>query len=320
MKVKLISYTDVTVPTPPYKKSTKSGIVEDEKGKRQLVRIEDEHYNILKVGMKGRIEKRVTDFGEFNFFVPEIKGKKEVSKVALITGATRGIGKAIALELARKGFNIVINDLELPDEGAEAINEIKKGGREAIFIKADISKYEEVEKMVKDAVEKLGRMDVLVNNAGINIDRLLINMTPEQWQKVIDVDLTGTYNCTKAVLPHMMQQGGGRIVNVSSMSALDGTIGQANYAAAKGGVVSFTKTVAMEYAQYNILCNAIAPGCIKTRMTDAMPPGMLRERVSQIPLGRRGEPEEVAKLVAFLATEGNYITGQLINISAGEYI
>jgi len=319
MKVKLISYTDVTVPTPPYKKSTKSGIVEDEKGKRQLVRIEDEHYNILKVGMGGRIEKRVTDFGEFNFFVPETKEKKEV-KVALITGATRGIGKAIALELARKGFNIVINDLELQDEGAEAINEIKKGGREAIFIKADISKYEEVEKMVKDAVEKLGRMDVLVNNAGINIDRLLINMTPEQWQKVIDVDLTGTYNCTKAVLPHMMQQGGGRIVNVSSMSALDGTMGQANYAAAKGGVVSFTKTVAMEYAQYNILCNAIAPGCIKTRMTDAMPPGMLRERVSQIPLGRRGEPEEVAKLVAFLVTEGNYITGQLINISAGEYI
>ncbi len=320
MKVKLISYTDVTVPTPPYKKSTKSGIVEDEKGKRQLVRIEDEHYNILKVGMGGRIEKRVTDFGEFNFFVPEIKEKKEVSKVALITGATRGIGKAIALELARKGFNIVINDLELPDEGAEAINEIKKGGREAIFIKADISKYEEVEKMVKDAVGKFGRMDVLVNNAGINIDRLLINMTPEQWQKVIDVDLTGTYNCTKAVLPHMMQQGGGRIVNVSSMSALDGTMGQANYAAAKGGVVSFTKTVAMEYAQYNILCNAIAPGCIKTRMTDAMPPGMLRERVSQIPLGRRGEPEEVAKLVAFLVTEGSYITGQLINISAGEYV
>lgn len=320
MKAKLISYTDVTVPTPPYKKSTKSGIVEDEKGKRQLVRIEDEHYNILKVGMEGRIEKRVTDFGEFNFFVPEIKEKKEVSKVALITGATRGIGKAIALELARKGFNIVINDLELPDEGAEAINEIKKGGREAIFIKADISKYEEVEKMVKEAVEKLGRMDVLINNAGINIDRLLINMTPEQWQKVIDVDLTGTYNCTKAVLPHMMQQGGGRIVNVSSMSALDGAMGQANYAAAKGGVVSLTKTIAMEYAQYNILCNAIAPGCIRTRMTDAMPPGMLRERVSQIPLGRRGEPEEVAKLVVFLVTEGNYITGQLINISAGEYI
>jgi NAD(P)-dependent dehydrogenase (short-subunit alcohol dehydrogenase family) len=319
MKVKLISYTDVTVPTPPYRKSTKSGIVEDEEGKRHLVRIEDEHYSILKVGMEGRIEKRVTDFGEFDFFVPKME-KKEVSKVALITGGSRGIGKAIALELARKGFNIVINDLELPDEGQKAIEEIKKGGREAIFVKADISKYEEVERMVKEAVEKLGRLDVLVNNAGINIDKLLINMTPEQWQKVIDIDLTGTYNCTKAALPYMIQQGGGRIVNVSSMSALDGAVGQANYAAAKGGIVSFTKTVAMEYAQYNILCNAIAPGCIRTRMTDAMPPGMLRERVSQIPLGRRGEPEEVAKLVAFLVTDGSYITGQLININAGEYI
>lgn len=321
MKAKLISYTDVTVPTPPYKKSTKSGIVEDEKGKRQLVMIEDEHYNILKVGMEGRIEKRITDFGEFNFFVPEIKEKKKVSKVALITGASRGIGKAIALELAKRGFNIVMNAFhDLPDEGVKAMEEIKKGGREAVFIRADVSKYEEVEKMVKETVEKLGRVDVLVNNAGMNIDKLLVNMAPEQWQRVIDVDLTGTYNCTRAVLPYMIQQGGGNIVNVSSMSAIDGATGQANYAAAKGGVNSFTKTVALEYAQYNVLCNAVLPGCIKTRMTDAMPYGMLRDRLSKIPLGRRGEPEEVAKLVAFLVTEGNYITGQLINISAGEYV
>jgi len=320
MKVKLISYTDVTVPTPPYRKSTKSGIVEDEEGKRYLVRIEDEHYSILKTGMEGRIEKRVTDFGEFNFFIPEVE-KKEVSKVAIITGASRGIGKAIALELARRGFNIVINAMhDLPDEGVEAMEEIKKGGMEAIFIKADVSKYEEVEKMVKETVEKLGRVDVLVNNAGMNIDKLLVNMTPEQWQRVIDVDLTGTYNCTRAVLPYMIQQGGGSIVNVSSMSAIDGATGQANYAAAKGGVNSFTKTVALEYAQYNILCNAVLPGFIRTRMTDAMPPGMLRDRLSKIPLGRKGEPEEVAKLVAFLVTEGNYITGQLINISAGEYV
>jgi NAD(P)-dependent dehydrogenase (short-subunit alcohol dehydrogenase family) len=320
MKVKLISYTDVTVPTPPYKKSTKSGIVEDEKGKRQLVRIEDEHYNILKVGMKGKVEKRITDFGEFNFFIPEIK-KKEVSKVALITGASRGIGKAIAVELAKRGFNIVMNARhDLPDEGVKAMGEIKKGGRKAIFIKADVSKYEEVEKMVKKTVEKLGRVDVLVNNAGMNIDKLLVNMTPEQWQKVIDVDLTGTYNCTRAALPYMIKQGGGKIINVSSMSAIDGATAQANYAAAKGGVNAFTKTVALEYAQYNIICNAVLPGCIKTRMTDAMPQGMLRERLSNIPLGRRGEPEEVAKLVAFLVTEGDYITGQLINISAGEYV
>lgn len=319
MKAKLLSYTNVTVPTPPYKKATKSGIVEDEKGNRQVVRIEDEYYDLLKVGMRGEIEERETDFGTFKFFIPAVK-RREVKKVAIVTGASRGIGKAIALELAKRGFNIVINDLELPDEGSEAIKEIKRGGRKAIFVKADVSKYDEAEKMMREVVEKLGRIDVLVNNAGINIDKMLINMTPEQWQKVIDVDLTGVFNCTKAVLPHMIQQGGGRIVNISSMSALDGAIGQANYAAAKGGVVSFTKTVAMEYAQYNILCNAIAPGCIRTRMTDAMPPGMLRERVSQIPLGRRGEPEEVAKLVAFLVTEGDYITGQLININAGEYI
>lgn len=320
MQAKLIAYSIVHIPPPPFKTTYAGGIAEDEDGKKHLVRVESEYFNVLKVGLEGRIERRATDFGEFDFFVPEVKGKKEVSKVALITGGSRGIGKAIALELARKGFNIVINDLELPDEGQKAIEEIKKGGREAIFVKADISKYEEAERMMKEAAEKLGRLDVLVNNAGINIDKLLINMTPEQWQKVINIDLTGTYNCTKAALPHMIQQGGGRIVNVSSMSALDGAVGQANYAAAKGGIVSFTKTVAMEYAQYNILCNAIAPGCIRTRMTDAMPPGMLRERVSQIPLGRRGEPEEVAKLVAFLVTDGSYITGQLINISAGEYI
>ncbi len=319
MKAKLISYTNVTIPTPPYKKATKSGIVEDEKKNRYVVRIEDEYYGLLKMGMKGEIEERKTDFGTFKFFVPAIK-KKEVKKAAIVTGASRGIGKAIALELAKRGFDIAINDLELPDEGSEAIKKIKKGGRKAIFAKADISKYDEAEKMMKEVVEKLGRIDVLVNNAGMNIDKMLINMTPEQWQKVIDVDLTGVFNCTKAALPHMIQQGGGKIINISSMSALDGAVGQANYAAAKGGVISFTKTVAMEYAPYNILCNAIAPGCIRTRMTDAMPPGMLRERVSQIPLGRRGEPEEVAKLVGFLVTEGNYITGQLINISAGEYI
>lgn len=320
MSAKLLAYSIIYIPPVPFRTIYAAGIAEDEKGNRYVVRVESEYFEALKIGLEGKIVKKPTDFGEFNFFIPEVKEKKEVSKVALITGASRGIGKAIALELARRGFNIVINDLELPDEGAKAMEEIKKGGREAIFIKADVSRYEEAERMVKEAVEKLGRVDVLVNNAGINIDRFLINMTPEQWQKVIDVDLTGVFNCTKAALPYMIQQGGGRIINISSMSALDGALGQANYAAAKGGIISFTKTVAKEYAQYNILCNAIAPGCIKTRMTDAMPPGMLRERVSQIPLGRRGEPEEVAKLVAFLATEGNYITGQLINISAGEYV
>lgn len=320
MKAKLLSFTEVTVPPPPYKKSTKSGIVEDEKGKRHLVRIEDEHYSLLKLGMEGTVEKRKTDFGEFNIFTPKLE-KKEVTKVALITGASRGIGKAIALELAKRGFNIVMNAFhDLPEGGVKAMEEIKKGGREAIFIKGDVSKYEEVEKMVKETVDKLGRLDVLVNNAGMNIDKLLVNLTPEQWQRVIDVDLTGTFNCTKAALPHMIQQGGGNIVNVSSMSGIDGATGQANYAAAKGGVNALTKVIALEYAQYNVICNAILPGFIRTRMTDAMPQGLIRDRLMKVPLGRRGEPEEVAKLVAFLVTEGTYMTGQLINISAGEYV
>jgi NAD(P)-dependent dehydrogenase (short-subunit alcohol dehydrogenase family) len=319
VKVKLISYTDVTVPTPPYKTSTKSGIVEDEKGKRWLVRIADEHYGILKIGMEGELEERKTDFGTFNFFIPAVEVEKK-RKVALVTGASRGIGKAIVLELAKSGFDIAINDIELAAEGQEAMEQIKKLGRSVIFIKADISKFEEVERMTREVVEKLGRIDVLVNNAGINIDKLLVNMTPEQWQRVIDIDLTGTYNCTRAALPQMIQQGGGRIVNVSSMSALDGSVGQANYAAAKGGVISFTKVIAKEYAQYNVLCNAITPGFIRTRMTDAMPPGLFRDRLARNPLGRRGNPEEVAKLVRFLVTEGDYITGQVIGINAGEYV
>lgn len=316
---KLIAFSIVHIVPPPFKTVYAVGIAEDEKLGRVPVRIEGEYLNALKIGLTGEVVKRRTDFGELNYFIPSIEAAS-AGRVALVTGATRGIGKATALELARRGFDVVINDVELPDEGKEAIEEIKKLGREALFVKADVSKYGEVEEMVKKAIEKFGRIDVLVNNAGINIDKRLIDMTPEMWQKVIDVDLTGVFNCTKAVLPYMIEQGGGRIINVSSMSALDGAVGQANYAAAKGGIISFTKTVAKEYAKYNILCNAIAPGCIRTRMTDSMPPGLLRERILRIPLGRRGEPEEVAKLIAFLATEGSYITGQLISINAGEYV
>ncbi|KXB05081.1 hypothetical protein AKJ48_00385 [candidate division MSBL1 archaeon SCGC-AAA261O19] len=245
--------------------------------------------------------------------------EKEV-ETAIVTGASRGIGKAIAFELAQNGFNVVISDIEKTDGCEENIENIDELGREAIFVKADVSDRDQVEDMVEKTIEEFGRVDVLVNNAGINIDKMLTNMAPEQWQKVIDVDLTGVFNCTQAVLPHMIQQGGGKIVNISSMSALDGTPGQANYASAKGGVISFTKTIAMEYAQHNIICNAIAPGFIKTRMTDEMPPGLFRNRLKENPLGRRGKPEEVAKLVSFLVTEGDYITGQLININAGEYI
>jgi 3-oxoacyl-[acyl-carrier protein] reductase len=316
---KLISFSLVAIVPPPFKTEYIVGIVEDDQGKRIPIRIEREHLDILKIGMTGTLEKKQTDLGEFTYFLPKIEKSLE-NKVALITGSTRGIGKAIAIELAKKGYDIAINDLELPDEGKETIKTIDEMGRTSIFVKANVADYNDVEKMINEVLTKFKRIDVLVNNAGINIDKLVTNMSPQDWQRVIDVNLTGVFNCTKAVIPNMIKIGGGKIINMSSQGALNGPVGQANYAASKGAIISFTKVIAKEYAQYNILCNAIAPGCIETRMTDSMPPGMLRERVSEIPLGRRGKPKEVAELVTFLADQANYITGQLILINAGEYI
>lgn len=315
----LISFSLVSIVPPPFKTEYIVGIAEDDKEKRIPVRIEREHLDILKIGITGSLEKKQTDLGEFTYFLPKTEKSLE-KKVALVTGATRGIGKAIAIELAKNGYDIAINDLDLPDEGKEILKTIEKMGRESLFVKANVADYSDVEKMINEVLTRFKRIDVLVNNAGMNIDKLVTNMSPQDWQRVIDVNLTGVFNCSKAVIPNMINIGGGKIINMSSQGALDGPVGQANYAASKGGIVSFTKVLAKEYAQYNILCNAIAPGCIETRMTDSMPPGMLRERISEIPLGRRGKPEEVAKLVTFLADQTDYITGQLILINAGEYV
>jgi 3-oxoacyl-[acyl-carrier protein] reductase len=316
---KLISFSLVSIVPPPFKTEYIVGIAEDDQGKRIPVRIEREHLDILKIGITGNLEKKQTDLGEFTYFLPKIEKSPE-KKVALVTGATRGIGKAIAIELAKNGYDIAINDLDLPDEGKETLKTIEKMGRESLFVKANVADYSDVEKMINEVLTRFKRIDVLVNNAGINIDKLVTNMSPQDWQRVIDVNLTGVFNCSKAVIPNMINIGGGKIINMSSQGALDGPVGQANYAASKGGIISLTKVIAKEYAQYKILCNAIAPGCIETRMTDSMPPGMLRERVSEIPLGRRGKPKEVAELVTFLADQADYITGQLILINAGEYI
>lgn len=316
---RLVSFSLVSIVPPPFKTEYVVGIAEDDEGKRIPVRIERSHFKILKIGMSGTIQTKRTDFGDYAYFVPKTveAGKR---KAALVTGATRGIGKAIAIELARKGYDVAINDLELSEEGKDVMKQIESLGGRSVFVNADVSKYDDVKRMTDQVLREFGRIDVLVNNAGITIDRLVTNMSPQDWQSVIDVNLTGVFNCTKAVIPHMIEAGGGRIINMSSQGALDGPVGQANYAAAKGGIISLTKVIAREYAQYDILCNAIAPGFIHTRMTDAIPPGLLQERVSKIPLGRRGEPEEVAKLVVFLAEEGNYINGQVLLINAGEYI
>lgn len=318
MRAKLKFYSIIYEPPYPFKVMYAVGVVEDEKGQVYPVRIESKYIPFLETGIEGEVIKESTIFGEVYHFIPDSKGF-QLERVALITGASRGIGRATALEFAKRGYNVAINDLELTPEGESAIREITLMGRKAIFVKADISKYEEVENMVKEVINAFGRIDVLVNNAGINIDKLVINMTLDDWRKVIDVNLTGTFNCTKAVLPYMIKQGGGSIINVSSMSAFIGTIGQANYAAAKGGIISFTKVIAREYARYNITCNAIAPGAVRTRMLLSVHPGILRERIAQIPLGRFAEPEEIAKVIVFLA-ETPYINGQVIHINAGEYM
>jgi 3-oxoacyl-[acyl-carrier protein] reductase len=201
------------------------------------------------------------------------------------------------------------------------VNEINKIGQHAIYIQADVSDPNQVEKMIEKIINEFGRIDILINNAGITRDKMLLNMDIEHWNRVISVNLTGTFNCTKAVIKYMKNQGGGKIINISSISAETGNIGQANYAASKGGVISFTKTVAKEYARDGIIVNAIAPGFIETKMLETVPEKVMQKILDQIPLHRLGKPEEVAELVCFLASDdANYITGQVININGGVHM
>ena len=243
---------------------------------------------------------------------------ENVQKVALITGSSRGIGRAIAIELAKSGIDIVVNNDINPQEGIEVVNEINKIGQCAIYTQADVSNPDQVVEMVKEIITKFGRIDILINNAGITRDKMLVNMDIEFWNSVISVNLTGVFNCTKSVIKYMKKQGGGKIINISSIVGEIGNIGQANYAASKGGVISFTKTIAKEYARDGIIVNAIAPGFIKTKMLENIPEKVMQKILNQIPLGRLGNPKEVAKLVCFLVSDdANYITGQVININGG---
>jgi 3-oxoacyl-[acyl-carrier protein] reductase len=247
--------------------------------------------------------------------------KDIINEVALVTGSSRGIGRAIALELAKSGFSVVINNDEKPQEKIEVMNEIKKIGQQAIYIQVDVSDPDQVDEMIKKILNEFGRIDILVNNAGVVMDKKLENMSIEQWNRVISVNLTGTFNCTKSVIKYMKEQGGGKIVNIASVVGEIGNFGQSNYAASKGGVIAFTKTVAKEYAKDGILVNAVAPGFINTKMVQNIPERVMQKILDQIPLGRLGAPDEVAKLVCFLASDdANYITGQVININGGVYM
>ena len=237
-------------------------------------------------------------------------------QVAIVTGASRGIGRATAIALAATGLKVVVNYAQSSGAADSVVQDIEKMGGNAIAIKADVSKTEEVDSLFEQTLKSFSRIDVLVNNAGITRDTLLLRMKLEDWQAVIDLNLTGVFLCTKAASKVMLKQKSGRVINITSVAGLMGNPGQANYSAAKAGVIGFTKTVAKELAVRGITVNAIAPGFIATDMTNDL---KADEILKYIPLARYGQPEEVAGMIRFLATDpaAAYITGQVFNVDGG---
>lgn len=242
----------------------------------------------------------------------------EDKKVALITGGTRGIGKAIAIKFAKQGYNLVINYVSDKTDVKGLEEEFKQYNIDILFIKTDVSKFDDCEKMVKNAIEKFGHIDVLVNNAGITKDNLILRMSVEDFERVIDINLKGTFNVTKNVVPYMMKKKTGKIINLASVVGVSGNAGQCNYAASKAGIIGFTKSIAKELASRNILANCVAPGFIDTDMTSVLTDSVKENINTQIPLKRMGSSEEIANTVYFLGGEENtYITGQVINVDGG---
>lgn len=248
--------------------------------------------------------------------LPETQ-QRLTGKVAIITGASRGIGRATALAMAAEGANVVVNYASSSGAAEEVVAEITGAGGKAIAFQADVSKVDEVDGMVKEVKDKLGSIDVLVNNAGITRDTLLMRMKPEDWQAVIDLNLSGVFLCTRAIAKIMLKQKSGRIVNIASVAGQMGNPGQANYSAAKAGVIGLTKTVAKELASRGITVNAVAPGFIETDMTKDLK--NTEEILKFIPLGRYGKSEEVAGTIVFLTADSaaDYITGQVFNVDGG---
>jgi acetoacetyl-CoA reductase len=240
-----------------------------------------------------------------------------VGKVALVTGASRGIGRAIALELAHRGAAVAVNYQSSKASAESLAVEIRAIGVDCMLIQGDVSSSTQAHKVVDSVLANWKRIDILVNNAGVTRDKSLRKMGDEDWAHVINVNLNGTYYCTSAALPAMIEQKFGRIINISSLVGQVGGFGQANYAASKGGITAFTKTLALEMARYNITANCIAPGYTGTEMLTAMPEDVLAKICAKIPLGRLAKPEEIAKAAAFLAVDGSYITGQELNVNGG---
>jgi 3-oxoacyl-[acyl-carrier protein] reductase len=240
------------------------------------------------------------------------------NQVAVVTGGSRGIGKAISLELASKGKKIAIVYRTNKEKALETLKEVERSGTEGLIFQADITRWSDIESVIEGVLTKWGRIDILINNAGVTRDNLLIKMTEEEWEDVIDVDLKGAFICTRLAVRSMMKNRWGRIVNIASVIGEIGNIGQANYTAAKAGVIGFTKACAREFSRWNITVNAVAPGYIETEMTSILDEKVKTEYLDRIPLGRFGKVEEVAKVIGFLVSEdASYITGQVINIDGG---
>ena len=240
-------------------------------------------------------------------------------KVAIVTGAGQGIGKGIAIKLAQEGAAVAVSDINM-ENAKNVVDEIKKQGGTAIPVKVNIASKEEVDKLFEKVIGEFQKVDIIVNNAGVNRDAMLHKMTREQWDTVISVNLTGTYLCTQKAAQHMREREYGRIINIASASWL-GNIGQANYAASKAGVVGLTKTAARELGRKGVTANAICPGFIETDMTRGVPEKVWDMMINKIPMGKAGKPEHVANLVAFLASdEASYITGEVINVGGGMFL
>jgi len=247
--------------------------------------------------------------------------KRLLNKVAIVTGGAQGIGKSIVEKLASEGANCVIVDVDLQTAQNTAKEVEEKYGVKTLVFNVDVVNYQQVQSCVDETVAKFGKVDILVNNAGITRDNLIIRMTEEEWDKVLDVNLKGCFNFIKAVSKYMIKQKSGRIINIASVVGLMGNPGQANYSASKGGLIALTKTVAKELASRNILVNAVAPGYIKTRMTEQLSEEQKKKLQEYIPLNKLGEPEDVANVVWFLCIEeSSYITGQVISVNGGMYM
>ncbi|MGF1471797.1 MAG: 3-oxoacyl-ACP reductase family protein [Rubrobacteraceae bacterium] len=240
--------------------------------------------------------------------------------VAVVTGASRGLGSAIAEELGRGGAKVVVNYSRSQEPAEELVSQLSDADGEAVAIQADVSNAEEAEKLINETIEHFGQIDVLVNNAGINRDKTLRKLSVEDWDVVVQTDLNSAFYTVHAALPHMTEQESGKIINMSSFVGEAGNIGQANYAAAKAGLLGFTKTAAKELARFGITVNAICPGFIETDMVASIPEEQQEKLLKTVPLGRFGQPREIARAVRYLVEDGDYITGQALDINGGVYI